>query len=58
MAKSKKGLLLEPKLTVLLEGKSEEEIPINGKSVLSSLHDIAKYVVTATAVDQKELEGD
>ena len=58
MTESKKDCLLKPKLTVLLRGKSEEEIPIDGESILSGLHDIAKWVVTTTAVDHKEGEED
>lgn len=58
MTESKKDCLLKPKLSVLLAGKSEEEIPIDGESILSGLHDIAKWVVTTTAVDHKEGEED
>ena len=58
MTESKKDCLLKPKLSVLLAGKSEEEIPIDGESILSGLHDIAKRVVTTTAVDHKGGEED
>jgi hypothetical protein len=58
MTESKKDCLLKPKLSVLLAGKSEEEIPIDGDSVLSGLHDIAKWVVTTTAVDHEQTKED
>ena len=58
MTKSKKDCLLKPKLSVLLAGKPDEEVPIDGDSVLGGLHDIAKWVVDKTSVDHKEGEED
>jgi hypothetical protein len=55
MTKSKKGLL-KPKFTVRVKGKPDEDIPIDGDSVLGGLHDIAKWVVDTTSDDQKETE--
>ncbi len=39
-------------------GQVEEEVPINGESILSSFHDISKWVVSKTAVDHNEKDKD
>ena len=56
MTTRKRDCLLKPKLTVRLQGKPEEEVPIDGGSALGVLHDIAKWVVDKTSDDHEETE--
>lgn len=58
MTKSKKDCLLKPKLTVRVQGKPDEDVPIDGDSVLGGLHDIAYWVVDKTSDDHEQTEED